>query len=174
MTRVEDEALAQTFIAHLFDDKGPLPAVDWERYRLMQLIPGTAGVSDPALRDALVGRGFAELAKGQFDAETERRSVTSLRVLVTQVLGEQLRIVTGFQNPMVAALASGPTTGAPPNLQRLLSAVAEIAARAVAVTIAAENDLVGERLMTLLFVDGKYVGFLPAARTLGPPVGAAS
>jgi hypothetical protein len=174
MTRLENEALAHAFLARLFDDQGPLPAVDWEHYRLMQLIPGTAGVADPAMRDQLVGRGFVELAKGEFDADTERRSVTSLRVLITQVLGEQLRIVPGFDNPMVRALASGPTGGAPPNLHRLLSAVSEVVSRAVAVTICAEDDLVGERLMTLLFVDGKYVGFLPAARTLGSPVGAAS
>jgi hypothetical protein len=167
--------LALEFIARLFADDGdaPPPAIDWERFRLMQLIPGTAGVADAKMRDQLVARGFVELARGQFDAETERRSILSLRTLIGQLLGERVRVVDGYANPMVAALQNGPSAGTPPNLARLLSAVAEIAARADAVTICAESDLVGERLMTLLFIDGKYVGFLPGARTVGPSAGAA-
>ena len=159
---------AKTFLARLFAEDGPPPAIDWDRYRLMQLIPGTAGVTDPKIRDQLIQRGFVELAKGQFDAETERRSLISLRTLVSQVLGEKLRVVEGFVNPMVAALAGGPAPGAPPNVARLLAAVSDIVKHAEAVTIAAESDLVGERLMTLLFVDGEYVGFLPAQRVVQP------
>ena len=164
--------IAERFLADLADE-GATPAVDWERYRLMQLIPGTAGVTDPKLRDQLVARGFVELAKGAFDAETEKRSVLQLRVLVHQIIGEKPRVVPGFSNPMVAALSSGPGPGAPPNLARLLSAVSDIVSHAIPVTVAHETDLVGERLMTLLFVDGRYVGFLPAQRIVTAPMGRA-
>lgn len=167
--------VAREFVTRLFqpEGSGPPPAIDWERYRLMQLIPGTAGVADGKLRDQLVARGFVELGRGHFDAETEARSIVSLRTLISQLLGERVRVVGGFANPMVAALQHGPTPGTPPNLARLLSAVAEIVRRADAVTIAAESDLVGERLMTLLFIDEKYVGFLPGTRPVGPPAGTA-
>jgi hypothetical protein len=157
---------AEEFLESLFVEDGPPPAIDWDRYRLMQLIPGTAGVTDPAMRDQLIQRGFVELAKGTFDAETEKRSLVSLRLLVSQILGDKLRVVDGFSNPMVAALRGGPAPGAPPNVARLLSAVSDIVRNAEPVTIAAADDLVGERLMTLLFVDGKYVGFLPAQRVV--------
>jgi hypothetical protein len=157
---------ATEFLARLFVEDGPAPAIDWERYRLMQLIPGTAGVTDPKVRDQLIQRGFVELGKGAFDAETEQRSLVSLRVLVAQILGDKLRVVDGFTNPMVAALRGGPAPGAPPNVARLLAAVSDIVQHAEPVTIAAADDLVGERLMTLLFVDGKYVGFLPAQRVV--------
>ncbi|MEO6953565.1 MAG: hypothetical protein ABI321_17320 [Polyangia bacterium] len=164
--------VAETFLSQLADESAS-PAIDWERYRLMQLIPGTAGVTDPKLRDQLVARGFVELAKGSFDAQTEKRSLLSLRVLVHQILGENPRIVPGFVNPMVAALSSGPGPGAPPNLARLLSAVSDIVSHAKAVTLAHETDLVGERLMTLLFVDDRYVGFLPAQRIVTAAMGRA-
>jgi hypothetical protein len=160
-------SLGEDFVNQLFDENGPPPAVDWERYRLMQLIPGTAG-SDPHTRDQLIARGFVEIAKGKFDADTERRSLVSLRVLVEQIIGQKVRVVQGFLNPMVDALRGGPAQGAPPNVARLLSAVSDIVAHAQEVTIAAESDVLGERLMTLLFVDGKYVGFLPAQRVVQP------
>jgi hypothetical protein len=159
-----EEALAEAFLARLLDEDGPPPAVDWERYRLMQLIPGTAGVSDLKMREALVARGFVELAKGTFDAETERRSIISLRALVSQVLRGQPRVEAGFTNPLVASMKNGPGPGTPPNLARLLSAIAEIARSATAVTVVGDEDALGERMMTLLFLDGKYVGFVPASR----------
>ena len=36
---------AEEFLESLFVEDGPPPAIDWDRYRLMQLIPGTAGVT---------------------------------------------------------------------------------------------------------------------------------
>ena len=164
--------LALDFLARLFDESGPAPHVDWERYRIMQLIPGTAGVADAAARDRLIERGFIELAKGGFDEAAQRRSIESLRSLVGQVLGTRHRVLA-FQNPMVEAMAAGPAPSTPPNLARLLSAVAEIVQRATSVTVAAEADAIGERLMTLLFVDGAYVGFLPGKRDVSNPVGKA-
>ena len=160
------EQLAREFIARLLDEHGPPPKVDWERYRLMQLIPGTAGVADPKARDALVARGFAELARGRFDAEAEQRSLASLRALVAQILGAQPTIVHGFSNPLVAALSGTPSPATPPNLARLLSAVGEILRQAEPVTVVAQDDALGERMMTLLFVEGAYAGFLPASRAL--------
>ena len=165
-------ALADELVRRLFADQGPAPDVDWARFRLMQLIPGTAGVTDAALRDQLIARGFEELEKGSFDAETERRSIVSLRTLVRQLLGEQPRVIA-YENPMVGALGRGPAPHAPPNLKRLLTAVAEIVSRATPVSIAAEGDAIGERIMTLLFVEGRYVGFLPGKRELGPHAGRA-
>ena len=162
---VAQATVAETFLADLADEQKK-PAIDWDRYRLMQLIPGTAGVTDPKLRDQLVARGFVELAKGAFDEETEKRSLLSLRVLVYQIVGDSPRIVVGFENPMVKALSSGPVAGAPPNVARLLAAVSDIVRNATAVTVAAGTDLIGERLMTLLFVDDRYVGFLPAQRVV--------
>jgi len=64
---------------------------------------------------------------------------------------------------MLAALAGGPAPGAPPNLGRYLGMLQEIARAATAVTIAGKDDDEGKKLMTLLFVDGKYVGFLPGS-----------
>jgi hypothetical protein len=64
---------------------------------------------------------------------------------------------------MLTALRGGPAAGAPPNLTRYLTMLQEIARAATPVTIAAKDDLEGQKLMTLLFVDGKYVGFLPGA-----------
>lgn len=172
-----NQNLALDFLARLFDEAGPLrsnegPRIDWERYRLMQLIPGTAGVADAGARDRLIERGFIELGKGGFDEAAERRSIESLRSLVGQVLGTRHRVVP-FTNPMATALAQGPAPSTPPNLKRLLTAVADIVQRAEAITVAAESDAIGERLMTLLFIDGAYVGFLPGQRTLSRTVGSA-
>ncbi len=140
--------------------------MDWDRFRLMQLIPGTAG-ADAKTREQLLQRGFVELGRGRFDAATEARSVQSLRALVTQVIGARYQIVA-YENPMLTALGVGPKEDTPPNLRRLLLAVADIVAHAQAVTIVGESDPLGERLMTLLFVDGRYVGFLPGRRSQDP------
>ena len=160
------EGLAEAFLARLLDDKGPPPDVDWERYRFMQLVPGTAGARDVAEREALVGRGLVELAQGTFDAETERRSLISLRTLVTQILGQRPQMVPGFENPLVDTLSRAAAPGTPPNLKRMLDGVAEIVRAADAITVRSEADPLGERMMTLLFIDGRYVGFLPASQAL--------
>jgi hypothetical protein len=64
---------------------------------------------------------------------------------------------------MLAGLVGGPAPGTPANLARYLALLQEIATRAEAVTIAGKDDDEGKKLMTLLFVDGKYVGFLPGS-----------
>lgn len=157
------EAIARQFLERLFDSEGEAPAVDWDRFRIMQLIPGTAGAPNLQARDQLVQRGFIEIAKGSFDADTEARSLSSLRALYDQVIGPHYKVVA-FDNPMLAAMRQGPAPGTPPNLARLLSAVCEIVSRAEPVTIAADGDVLGERLVTMLFVEGRYVGFLPGRR----------
>ncbi len=154
--------IAQEFLERLLREHGAAPAIDWDRFRLMQLIPGTAG-ADVKTREQLLQRGFVELGRGKFDAEAEARSIRSLRALFTQIIGTHFRLVE-HDNPMLAALAVGPSPDAPPNLKRLLLAVADVVAHAQAVTVAGEADPLGERLMTLLFVEGKYVGFLPGRR----------
>jgi hypothetical protein len=167
---VSADAAARAFLAAIFEEDGA-PAIDWDRYRLMQLIPGTAAAPDAQAREQLVQRGFVELGKGKFDADTEQRSLASLRALYGQLLGPRWRVVP-FDNPIVAALAGGPAAHTPPNLARLLSAVADIVRGAEAFTVAAESDALGERLMTLLFVDGKYVGFLPGHLAMPGSAGA--
>src|SRR4029079_15660804 len=92
-------ATAQAFLHRLFDEEGPAPEIDWDRFRLMQLIPGTAG-ADAAAREQLLARGFVELGRGTFDAEAEDRSIRSLRAPISQVIGARFRIVA-FDNPMV-------------------------------------------------------------------------
>jgi len=162
---------AKAFLDGLLGDKpvDQLRAlVDWPRYRLMQLMQGTAG-SDPATREQLLARGFVELSRATFGAEAEERALRSLRSLVEILLPRGWRFVDGFDNPMVAALAGGPAPGAPPNLTRYLTMLQEIARAAAPVTIAAKDDDEGRKLMTLLFVDGKYVGFLPGAMPTARP-----
>jgi hypothetical protein len=161
--------VASLFLERLFDGNFDLGSVHWDHFRLMQLIPGTAG-AEPAQREQLLQRGFVELGRGKFDEQTERRSMESLRALVTQVIGKPYQFID-HDNPMLAALAIGPKDDATPNLRRLLLAVADIVAHASAVTIRGEADVLGERLMTLLFIGGKYVGFLPSRRA--PETGAA-
>jgi hypothetical protein len=134
--------------------------VDWPRYRLMQLMQGTAG-SDATTREQLLARGFVELGRGKFGAEAEEQALRSLRSLVEILLPRGWRFVDGFANPMLAALIAGPAPGAPPNLTRYLTMLQEIARAATPVTIAGKDDDEGQKLMTLLFVGGKYVGFLP-------------
>lgn len=143
----------------------PLRArVDWPRFRLMQIMQGTAG-ADPAAREQLVARGLVELARGAFGAEAEARALRSLRSLVEILLPRGWRFVDGWENPMLAALRGGPAPGTPPNLTRYLTMVQELARAAEPVTIAGADDDEGRKLMTLLFVDGQYVGFLPGSQT---------
>jgi len=136
--------------------------VDWPRYRLMQLMQGTAG-TDAATREQLLARGFVELGRGAFGADAEERALRSLRSLIEILLPRGWRFVDGFDNPMLGALIAGPAPGAPPNLTRYLTMLQEIARAATPVTIAGKDDDEGQKLMTLLFVGGKYVGFLPGS-----------
>ncbi|HEX9105051.1 MAG TPA: hypothetical protein VF997_22725 [Polyangia bacterium] len=156
---------ARAFLDGLVAD-GPLEPlralVDWPRYRLMQLMQGTAG-TDAATREQLLARGFVELSRARFGADAEERALRSLRSLIEILLPRGWRFVDGYDNPMLTALEGGPAPGAPPNLSRYLTMLQEIARAATPVTIAAKDDDEGKKLMTLLFVDGKYVGFLPGA-----------
>lgn len=153
---------ARAFLDGLFGGDDVRGSVDWARYRLMQLMQGTAG-TDAQTREQLLARGFVELSRGSFGAEAEERALKSLRSLVDLLLPRGWRFVDGYDNPMLAALTGGPAPGAPPNLTRYLTMLQEIARAAAPVTIAAKDDDEGRKLMTLLFVDGKYVGFLPGA-----------
>ena len=153
---------ARAFLDGLLGGGDVRALVDWPRYRLMQLMQGTAG-SDAAAREQLLARGFVELSRGKFGADAEERALRSLRSLIEILLPRGWRFVEGFDNPMLGGLRGGPTAGAPPNLTRYLTMLQEIARAAVDVTIAAKDDVEGRKLMTLLFVDGKYVGFLPGA-----------
>jgi hypothetical protein len=137
--------------------------VDWPRWRLMQLMQGTAG-SDAPTREQLLARGFVELARANFGPDDEARSLRSLRSLIEILLPRGWRVVADYENPMVIALRGGPAPGTPPNLTRYLKMLQEIAQTASVVTIAARDDDEGKKLMTLLFVDGKYVGFLPGSQ----------
>jgi len=161
-------AEAKAFLDGLYAGKDVRDSVDWPRYRLMQMMQGTAG-TDPAMREQLLARGFVELSRATFGAEAEERALRSLRSLVEILLPRGWRFVDGFANPMLAALAGGPAVGAAPNLSRYLTMLQEIARAAVPVTIAAKDDDEGRKLMTLLFVDGKYVGFLPGAMPTARP-----
>jgi hypothetical protein len=153
---------ARAFVDGLFGGGDVRAQVDWPRYRLMQLMQGTAG-SDPATREQLLARGVVELSRGTFGADAEERALRSLRSLIEILLPRGWRFVDGFANPMLDGLRGGPAPGAPPNLARYLTMLQEIARAATAVTIAGKDDVEGRKLMTLLFVDGKYVGFLPGA-----------
>jgi hypothetical protein len=154
---------ARAFLDGLLGGADARALVDWPRYRLMQLMQGTAG-SDAAAREQLLARGFVELSRGKFGADAEERALRSLRSLIEILLPRGWRFVDGFANPMLDGLRGGPAAGAPPNLSRYLTMLQEIARAAEPVTIAAKDDVEERKLMTLLFVDGKYVGFLPGAR----------
>lgn len=160
-------AEARAFVDGIYGDGAlePLRArVDWPRYRLMQLMQGTAG-TDAETREQLLARGFVELGRGAFGADAEERALRSLRSLIQILLPRGWRFVDGYDNPMLAALAAGPAPGAPPNLTRYLTMLQEVARAATPVTIAGRDDDEGRKLMTLLFVDGRYVGFLPGSAT---------
>ena len=98
-----------------------------------------------------------------FGAEAEERALRSLRSLIEILLPRGWRFVDGYESPMLVGLRGGPAAGAPANLTRYLTMLQEIARVAEPVTIAAKDDEEGKKLMTLLFVDGKYVGFLPGS-----------
>ena len=160
-------AAAQQLLDGLLGDGALEPLrgrVDWPRFRLMQLMQGTAG-ADPAAREQLLARGLVELARGAFGAEAEARALRSLRSLLEILLPRGWRFVDDFDIPMLAALRGGPAAGAPPNLTRYLTMLQEIARAAEPVTIAGKDDAEGEKLMTLLFVADRYVGFLPGSLT---------
>ncbi|HWE28822.1 MAG TPA: hypothetical protein VHB97_12515, partial [Polyangia bacterium] len=108
--------------------------IDWPRYRLMQLMQGTAGV-DVATREQLLARGFVELSRATFGAEAEERALRSLRSLIETLLPRGWRFVDDYDNPMLAGLVGGPAPGAPPNLTRYLTMLQEIARAAEPVTI---------------------------------------
>ena len=131
--------------------------------RLAALSADAAHAGDRGQRSgdarAAVGARLRRAVAGAFGAEAEERALRSLRSLVEILLPRGWRFVDGFDNPMLAALAGGPAPGAPPNLTRYLTMLQEIARAATPVTIAAKDDDEGQKLMTLLFVDGKYVGF---------------
>lgn len=167
MSAADGRAAAQQLLDGLLGGGAlePLRArVDWPRFRLMQLMQGIAG-ADTATREQLVARGLVELARGSFAAEAEERALRSLRSLVEILLPRGWRFVDGWDNPMLAALRGGPAAGAPPHLTRYLTMLQEIARAAEPVTVAGRDDADGQKLMTLLFVGGRYVGFLPGART---------
>jgi hypothetical protein len=166
-TQLETERRAERLIEALLGtmaERELAALIDWPRFRLMQLIQGTAGV-DPVAREQLIARGLAELERATLGPEVEERAVRSLRALVQILLPRGWRFVDGFVNPMLAALRGGPTATTTPSLKRFLTRLAELAQAAQAVTIAALDDVHGKKLMTLLFVDGKYVGFLPGAQS---------
>jgi hypothetical protein len=163
-TPVAPASDARAFLDGLLAGQDVRGRVDWPRWRLMQLMQGTAG-TDVATREQLLARGFVELARGGFDAEAEARALVSLRSLIEILLPRGWQLVDGYENPMLLGLRGGPAPGTPPNLSRYLTMLQELAARAEPVTIAGRDDDEGKKLMTLLFVDGKYIGFLPGSRT---------
>ena len=84
-----------------------------------------------------------------------------MRSLIEILLPRGWRFVDELRQPDAGGAGAGPAPGAPPNLARYLTMLQEIARAATPVTIAGKDDDEGQKLMTLLFVDGKYVGFLP-------------
>jgi hypothetical protein len=166
MGQLETERRAERLIEQLLGttpEREIATLIDWPRFRLMQLMQGSAGV-DAALREQLIARGLVELARAKLGPDVEERAVRSLRALVQILLPRGWRVVDGFVNPLLAALRGGPAEGTPPSLKHYLQLLQELATAAQVVTIAALDDVHGQKLMTLLFVDGKYVGFLPGAQ----------
>jgi hypothetical protein len=135
--------------------------VDWARFGLMQLMQATAGV-DAAAREDLVTRGLDALAKVQPAPDVQERALLSLRSLVEILIGQSWRFIEGWANPLLAGLRAGPLPSTPPGLRRYLERLAEVARAATPVTIA-PVDPEATKLMTLLFVDELYAGFLPGA-----------
>ncbi len=133
--------------------------IDWPRWRLMQLMQGTAGV-DTATREQLLQRGFVELGKGNFGVDAEERAVRGLRSLVEILLPRGWRFVDGYDNPMLAALRGGPVAGAPPTKYPALPRLWELTQDALAG--ADEVTYAGAKRVTLLFVGDRLAGVLDA------------
>jgi hypothetical protein len=160
MTQVR--AAAKQFLAALLTDGGETTAaarVDWPRFGLMQLMQASAG-NDPQAREELIRRGLEALAKVQPGPDLQARALSTLRSLIEILIGRTWRFADGFVNPLLEALRAGPVPATPPALRRYLERLAELARAATPVTIAA-RDAEATKAMTLLFVDGLYVGFLP-------------
>lgn len=138
------------------------PSIDWRNFRLMQLMQATTSVP-PENREQLVARGLETLA-AVGDApvpEVEERALRSLRSLIEILIGRAWRFVESYENPLLEGLRAGPILTTPPAMRRYLDELATLARMASAVTIAAREEEVGQKLMTLLFLDGRYCGFLP-------------
>lgn len=164
--RLETERRVETLIEALLGttpERDIAALIDWPRFRLMQLMQGSAGV-DAAMREQLIARGLVELARAKLGPDVEERAVRSLRALVQILLPRGWQRIDDFVNPMLAALRGGPAESTPPSLKHYLKLLQELTRAAESVTIAALDDREGHKLMTLLFVAGKYVGFLPGAR----------
>jgi hypothetical protein len=159
------EEIAHQFLDSLLSstERRPAPKIDWPLFRLLQIIEGTSG-TDLETRERLVGLGLAEIDRSIFDAEAETRSLSALRKLYRSLLGTGWRFVADYENPMLGALRGGPLPETPPNLKRFLVEVEEVVRRAKSITVVAQADESERRLVTLLFIDEKYVGFLPGSR----------
>jgi hypothetical protein len=168
MTR-DAKAAAEAFLQALLGDTPPdalRALVDWPRFRLMQLMQATAG-TDAAARDQLLARALDALAVATPGVEAEDRALRSLASMIEVLIGTSWRFVDDWTNPLLAGLRAGPRPGTPPGLARYLERLAEIANAATAVTIA-PRDPDATKLMTLLFVDGRYAGFLPGEHARSP------
>jgi hypothetical protein len=164
-------ASARQFLDALLGDASAellRPSIDWRNFRLMQLMQATTSVP-PENREQLVARGLETLAAVADTPvpDVEERALRSLRSLIEILLGRAWRIVEQYENPLLEGLRAGPLLTTPPAMRRYLEELATLARMASAVTIAARDEEPGQKLMTLLFLDGRYCGFLPG--TL-PPV----
>jgi hypothetical protein len=162
---VEGKAQARSFLEGLLGGEAPAEAllgrVDWPRLGLMQLMQASAG-AEAAARDELIARGLDALGKAQLGRDMQERALASLRSLIEILIGRTWRFVDGYENPLLEGLRAGPLPSTPPALRRYLERLAEVARAAQPVTIAARDPDAG-KVMTLLFVDGAYAGFLPGA-----------
>ena len=138
------------------------PSIDWRNFRLMQLMQATTSVP-PENREALVERGLTTLAAVADSPvpEVEERALRSLRSLIEVLLGRAWRFVENYENPLLAGLRAGPIASTPPAMRRYLDELATLVRMASAVTISAREEEAGQKLMTLIFLDGRYCGFLP-------------
>jgi hypothetical protein len=161
----EGKAQARAFLEGLLGGEAPaeslLERVDWARLGLMQLMQASAGTQAQA-REELVARGLDALDKAKLGRDMQLRTLASLRSLIEILIGRTWRFVDGYQNPLLEGLRAGPLPSTPPTLRRYLERLSEVARAALPATIAAK-DPDATKVMTLLFVDGLYAGFLPGA-----------
>jgi hypothetical protein len=161
----EGKAQARRFLEGLLGGEAPAETlvgeVDWARLGLMQLMQASAGTA-AAAREELVTRGLDALEKAKLGPDMQLRTLASLRSLIEILIGRTWRFVDGFVNPLLEGLRAGPLPSTPPALRRYLERLSEVARVAQPVTIAAK-DPEAAKVMTLLFVDGLYAGFLPGA-----------